>query len=227
MFENARTFETTYSEKLLIADLPILRKKSIQESHPHEETRMIYSGLIEKRYRSPSYLLSVLKELHSRGFKFHISFYSKGDCEDEIAAVAMEVTEISQHGFVTPDELDVAINETDVLISIGNSFSRSVPSKIISYLSYGKPIIHFSAQENDVCNEYLSKYELALVVKQTMTVMQASDLVIDFLEKTKGKTVSFNDVQRNFILNDPDYCANLIYKTLQKHVMADGVMAKG
>lgn len=222
-----RTFEPTYSEKLLIADLPILRKKSIQESHPHEETRLIYSGLIEKRYRSPSYLLSVLKELHSRGFKFYISFYSKGDCEDEIATVAREVTEISQHGFVTPDELDVAINETDVLISIGNSFSRSVPSKIISYLSYGKPIIHFSAQENDVCNEYLSKYDLALVVKQTMTVKQASDLVIDFLGKTKGETVSFNDVQRNFFLNDPDYCANLICKTLQKHVMANGVMAKG
>jgi len=210
-----RTFEPTYSEKLLIADLPILRKKTIKVSRPHEETRMIYSGLIEKRYRSPSYLLSVLKELHSREFKFHMSFYSKGDCEEEIAEVAREVNEISQHGFVTPDELDVAISETDVLISIGNSFSRSVPSKIISYLNYGKPIIHLSSQEDDVCCEYLGRYNLALVIKQSMTVEQASALVIEFLERTRNKTIIFEDVQRAFIMNDPDYCANLICKKMQ------------
>ncbi len=204
------TFGADYSEKLLIADLPILQNKVQKTSLFHDRIGMIYSGVIEKRYRSPAYLLSVLKELHNRGFDFFTSFYSKGDCEEEISDVAREVPEIRQHGFVTPDELDAAISEADVLISIGNSFSRSVPSKIISYLSYGKPIIHFSSQENDVCNEYLEKYPLALSINEKTTAVEAADIIMQFTNKSRPIVVSYEQVASMFTENTPDYSTELI-----------------
>lgn len=204
------TFGTDYSGKLLIADLPILLNKVRSKGQIHGKIGMIYSGLIEKRYRSPSYLLSVLKELHYRGFDFYTSFYSKGDCEEEISAVAREVTEIKQHGFVTPDELDAAISEADVLISIGNSFSRSVPSKIISYLSYGKPIIHFSSQDNDVCNEYLERYPLALSIHEKISAFEAAEKIMLFINNSRSVVISYEQVARAFVENTPDYSTELI-----------------
>ena len=41
-----------------------------------------------------------------------------------------------------------------------------LPSKLLSYIETGMPILHIQKQENDACIEYLNKYELAAVIRE-------------------------------------------------------------
>ena len=157
--------------------------------------------------------MRVLEQLKEKiDFEFH--FYSKGDCEDEIADVANRIRGIHQNGYVAPNELNVALSDSDYLVSIGNSMSRAVPSKLITYLGYGKPIIHFASQEDDICLEYLRKYPLALFINQNDNLSESTSKIMKFINETTGKSVDFKEISRNYENNTPDYSAEIIERLI-------------
>ena len=206
-------FGTRYAEKMVLTDIPVLIEKNYTPRNPERRVRFIYSGLIEKRYRSPAYLLSVLENI-SKILDFEFSFYSKGDCEEEISEARSRVHGIRQYGYVTPGELDKAISESDFLVSIGNSVSRSVPSKLITYLGYGKPIIHFSSQREDVCTEYLKKYDFALVIRQYEDIDISSSKLIEFINNNKTTKIDISETIKKYWENTPVFNASLISERL-------------
>ena len=206
------TYGARFSPKMKIADIPVLTEKRYAENNDIKIT-MIYAGLIKKKYRSASFLLNVLAELKDR-VNYEFSFYSRGDSEVELAEAATHNKKILNKGYVSQEILDEAILNSDILVSIGNSVSRSVPSKIITYISYGKPIIHFASQKDDVCNEYLENYELALVVDQNRTVEEACESILGFLKKIQGVTVRFAEIKDRFYQCTPEYSAELIIESI-------------
>lgn len=210
-----RLFGGEFSEKLYVTDLPVLKDKTAEAKSDNSQIKMLYSGAIEKRYRSPSYLLSVLGDLE-RKMPFEMYFYSKGDCEEEIAEASKRVHTIKQFGYVSPEKLENATLKTDVLINLGNTFSNSVPSKLISYLGYGKPIIHFSSQKDDVCINYLKDYPLALIVDQSKPKEYSADEIVEFINSAKGTTVSGVVLNEAFYMNFPRYSAQIVDKIIKQ-----------
>lgn len=207
-----KEFFPLFPKKLLIADLPVLTPKSYS-FNVSTKIRMIYSGVIDKRYRSPSYLLKVLESL-SKKIEFEFDFYSKGNCEDELVSAANLINGVKHHGYVTPAELDLAIENACFLVNIGNAISRSVPSKLITYISYGKPIIHFALQKNDVCIDYLRRYKNALIIDQSNPVEISVEQMFAFLTSYTDKHIPFEILEKEFYMNDPKYSANLICRQL-------------
>ena len=130
-------------------------------------------------------------------------------CKDASEA-AKRVGCIFQHGYVSEAELDVAIADADILLSIGNRVSRSVPSKLITYFACGKPVVHFSSQKEDVCMQYIEKYELGLVLCEWDTVEENIRKFQDFLDKALGRSVNIEMVEKVFNKNTPSYSASLI-----------------
>lgn len=202
------TFGKESSYKLKVSDIPVLLPKA-KKSDDYSEVSFIYAGLIEKKYRSPEYLLRVLKEI-SKKLYFTFRFFSKGDCENMIAETASTVPGIYQNGYVTQAELDKAIDSTTFLVSIGNSTSNSVPSKLISYISYQKPIIHFSSQKNDVCKAYLNEYPLSLVIDQDQPVEESANQILNFIDNLKSGKLSDVSIIDLYEMNKPTYSAKLI-----------------
>lgn len=202
-------FEKRFGDKLKIADIPVLTEKPQNKQQEKKQASMIYSGLLDKKYRSPSYLLSVLREL-SKKIEFEFSFYSKGNCEEKIKSAVNEIEGIRRCGYVSQEKLEQVTENADILVNIGNSVSKSVPSKMIAYMSYGKPIIHFSSQKDDICKEYLYRYPLSLVIDQTDKPETACKKIAEFIEKTKGKREEFDKIRELFALSDPKYSANII-----------------
>ena len=206
-------YGTDFQNKMVLTDYPVLLNRQHTIRSRNNRIKFIYSGIIDKRYRSPSYLLRVLEQLKEKiDFEFH--FYSKGDCEDEIADVANRIRGIHQNGYVAPNELNVALSDSDYLVSIGNSMSRAVPSKLITYLGYGKPIIHFASQEDDICLEYLRKYPLALFINQNDNLSESTSKIMKFINETTGKSVDFKEISRNYENNTPDYSAEIIERLI-------------
>lgn len=206
----------SFVTKMNVVDIPALVPQG-QTLESYKRCTMIYAGLIEKRYRNPAYLLKVLLELKQR-LDFDFLFFSKGDCENEITKAATQYAGIRKLGFVKPEVLQTFLAHADFLVSIGNSVSNSLPSKLISYMASGKPIIHFSSQEKDICREYLSQYPLGLIIDQSLPSSQACSVLYDFIMKNRGKNLEFDDIKRKFYLNTPEYSAKLIDKILNNNI---------
>ena len=145
---------------------------------------------------------------------YELKFFSQG-CEEEI--LSFQNSSYVVCGYVGQKELDEEILNADYLINIGNLVSHSLPSKLITYMSYGKPIIHFCLQEDDVCIEYLEKYPLSLVIKYNESLDSASERIKEFINSTDKKVIDFDDLRKMFKMNCPEYSAKLIIENLEKN----------
>ena len=83
-------------------------------------------------------------------------------------------------------------------------------------MTYGKPIIHFSLQENDICNEYLANYPAALVLNHNMSQDEAVERINTFIKDYKGHTVPFADLHNIFSTNLPSYSAKKVLERLHQ-----------
>lgn len=200
-----------FEEKLLIADIPVLMEHTFPRLEKREDspTSIVYSGLLNRKYRSPKHLLSVF-DVYSKNANAVLDFFSKGDCEELILSFRKNNPCIRQLGYVPSAVLEEAIVKADVLVSIGNKVSRSVPSKLITYLSYGKPVIHFATQKDDISAKYLDNYPLGLVLREWDSVEENAYKLHAFIEQTRGKYVDFSSVTDILRLNVPSFSANLI-----------------
>ena len=151
-------------------------------------------------------------EEYSKAEEATLDFFSKGDCEAKIAETAKRVSGIRQNGYVPEAVLDEAIAKADVLVSIGNRFSRRVPSKLITNLSYGKPVVHISLQKDDVFAQYLEQYPLGLVLYAWDPVEENAKKLGQFTKENRHKTVGFTEVATALVKNNPAYSADLICK---------------
>ena len=206
------TFGKMYSSKVRFADIPVLKFNKTHSSYNRNNCIvMVYSGLLEEQYRSPRYALKTLEACKDiLGVHFKCLFYSRGDCEDFLAEYSVNHQFVIPKGYVSPDVLETVFENTDVFISIGNTSSNSLPSKLIAYISYGKPIIHFTNQNSDICVKYLENYPLALIVNQQVSLTDNARSIYDFLKKVKDKQVDKDYIDDMYEMNTPRYSCDLI-----------------
>lgn len=210
-----------WREKSEIVDIPQLVDEGITDSsgNHYNVIQILYSGTLSKDTRSPEYAISVILELSERMDKqIETNFYSKGNCEAMLEkAESVSSGIIKRRGYVSLQQLDEAVGDTDFLLSIGNRLTgivTSLPSKVISYMAYGKPIIHIDGGENDIAKEYLEKYPLTVIINPHSNQMDNINIVHEFIKKNLGKRVSFQDIKKSFPLNTPQYTVERIMKLL-------------
>lgn len=217
LIQNKHWFENgeykQYSHKSQYVDIPNLIHPNIQcTTNSKDYPLMVYAGALVKDVRSPEYLLKLLLELETR-LKFECRFYSRGNCEQMVE----QYDELSNHkikkmGYVEPDRIENIMMESNFLLSIGNHLTgddHSLPSKIITYMAMGKPIIHI-AGINDSAIPYLEKYGLALIINPNDGLSTNVNKVQRFIENNKNTNVDFETVRDMFPMNDPKYTANII-----------------
>lgn len=208
--EHVKKVYPRFLDKFIVTDLPVLTEHVFPKTGRRgDEINFFYTGILDGGYRSPEKVLSVFESAADKP-DWRLHFYSKGNCEEMIGAAARRDRRIAQHGYVPPEQLELAAADADFFISIGNASSNSVPSKLISYLSYGRPIIHFSLQENDPCLNYLEKYPLALIIRHDEQKEQCRKRLTDFAAQARGKSLSFAQVKGIYYMNTPEYSAKLI-----------------
>ena len=199
--------------KVQIADIPMI----LMDTGPKGEIvcerdyfECIYAGLLDTNYRNPQYFLMLLSEINRDAIFLKAHFYSKGDCEETLKEVEEKTGYLKTHGYVSKEILDCASERTSCFISLGNANSKSVPSKIFSYISKVKPIIHLSTQENDVCIDYFSRYPLALVLREGDGLEENAEKIRRFLANCAERTVEVKGITETFRENTPSFSANLI-----------------
>lgn len=211
-----------YKEKFLGIFPPLLLKQEsnseIAERFDYQKIlksnskiKMLYSGVLLSNVRQPFSCLRVLV-ICNNSVPLHCDFFSRGEYEDFLAEQAHLYPELFHtHGYVSQAELDKHMRNTDVLLSIGNYVSEMLPSKIFSYMTYKKPIIHFSQQKRDIAGDILKHYSYALVIPHNISDCEAAMLIIDFLKYFNRKdALDYQKLLKDFEKCTPDYVANII-----------------
>ena len=119
--------------------------KSLNYNYNSLPVKFGYFGIFTKGVRSPKNLINYLKEI--KDIEFH--WYVNDDSKNEVIINTNESQSIF-HPLVNRNEaLKKMSDSVHCLLSIGNLNTTQIPSKVIEYISTGKPIIHFSEIEND------------------------------------------------------------------------------
>ena len=76
-----------------------------------------------------------------------------------------------------------ALHEASVLINIGNKSSYQLPSKVVEYVSSGKPILNISQVERDSSMAFLQSYPAVLNLRDrgNLNIEESSEALFRFL----------------------------------------------
>ena len=122
-----------------------------------------YFGVFTKGVRSPKNFMKFFKD--TKNIEFH--WYVNDDSKNEITTHSKEVDSIF-HPIVKREEaLKLMASSFHCLISIGNLNTTQIPSKVIEYISTGKPVIHFCEVENDPVKSIANHFQNLFIISQT------------------------------------------------------------
>ncbi len=207
-----------YRDKFVYLDFPLIHYTGQQKSEGRKDGqsfRFIYTGKLMSHFRSPMYLLQVLAEVWKK-VDLQVIFFSQGDCERAISEFAETHSFVQQRGYVSKKELQQEIDASDCLINIGNKISDMLPSKLLTYIETGMPILHVRNQENDACIPYLKKYDLALIIDEKDPVEVSAEKMIAFIQNSIGKRLGSDWIVKTYRKNTPEYSAQCIYEMLNR-----------
>lgn len=203
-----------FFKKFSYLDFPLLveNRDAVASSEKHDAIRLIYSGTLDQKYRNPNNMLNVMEQLfqHQKEWHYNFDIFSKGNCEETIATYSSRNCSFVQHGFVSPNVLNNYLAKSDFLISIGNAYSNMLPSKLITYIATGIPIIHFTSRHDDPCIEYLKKYRQAIVLYDTDSVDKNVNRLEEFIVGNTNIRVPFDLLSSLYIANTPKWSSEQI-----------------
>ena len=206
--------------KMEIVDIPLLRSLPIGNNKSINENRnkyinLVYTGALMKNLRNPEYLCKSISKIN-RFSSIKLNFYSRGDCEGMLKEFEKQTgCGIISHGYVDMNKSIEAINDADILISIGNNNSDMIPSKIFEYMSTGKKIIHFYTSDGDTSLSYLKKYPSSLLIDERGDFDDNCEKINLFISEER-ELLNFEAVSSIFTQNKPSYTVNKILRMLER-----------
>jgi len=166
------------------------------------KTIISFVGTLYKNIREPDGFLrimeAVIKENPYLSKRIELHFYGvRTNCDDNFKRFTMLQNMLHLHGTVPRNTAINAMLQSDLLINIGNSTTYQLPSKIVEYVSTGKPIINLCSIKEDSAMAYLNDYPLVFnCIVNTNTIHKDARDLLEFILSTRGKTVALHVIQK-------------------------------
>lgn len=133
--------------------------------------RLVFVGTLYKKLRSPKFLLACISAL-SRALperRLELHFYGTiNDCGGDFSSLQETMKSlVLVHGLVSREIVVQAMIDADVLVNIGNDSESQLASKVIEYMSVGKPILNLVSVARDASIEALEGYPATLTIMRS------------------------------------------------------------
>jgi len=135
--------------------------------------RLVFVGTLYRRLRSPRFLLAcfsgLVAAMPERRIELH--FYgATNDCAEELAACPEPArSSMFVHGIVSRSAVHEAMAGADILVNIGNDSASQLASKVIEYMSVGRPILNIVSLPSDASLIALEGYSALLTLVRSET----------------------------------------------------------
>lgn len=133
--------------------------------HDDRKIRLVYIGNFHRRLREPEVYIRTIERAisYSAELAGRIEMHFLGDAAlvEESLEESPSVKNLCRfHGRSSRKAVLDALQAANVFVNIGNATHYQLPSKVIEYACFGKPILNFSSSTKDSSAAFLSTYPL-------------------------------------------------------------------
>lgn len=123
------------------------------------ELRLLYAGSLGRKH-NPLLLVELLREVRRAGVDAVLTVVSEGEAADDVRAAAVAEPDLPLRviGFQPADKLAETLGSADILVALlePEATAFSIPSKVLSYMAAGRPIVGLMPDSNpaasDICD---------------------------------------------------------------------------
>ena len=121
--------------------------KSINYNYSQKPLKIGYFGIFTDRVRDPENYLKLVHNFYS--YKFEHFWYTNQESKKFLNKISINQIH-NIYDLVSRDKATkIMLEEMHILLSIGNFNKYQLPSKVIEYISLGKPVLHFAEIKDD------------------------------------------------------------------------------
>ena len=163
--------------------------------------------------RMPDYMVRLFGLMNSNDVQLHI-WSNNLALEQKRQLESMLSENEILHEPVSQLEMHQILESADVMVNLGNTTTNQFPSKVLDYISLGKPIINIYKNKNCPTLEVLDKYPLSISLYEGDDIQTNADRLRSFIHDSFGKTIGTDEINRIFYDYRPSYVASEILKTI-------------
>ena len=206
---------TKYLFKSYVLNFPnIIQYKKETDNIPlGKGVHFLFVGRLYDNIRSPQYTFSLFRKLSQDGCYLHVVGHSENDLKDQYSIP----DNIIFHGRVDSEMALHYMQSADILVNIGNTVLNQMPSKLLTYISLGKPILNIIKDWNCPTVSYLERYPLALSVLETPEPRREDvEKIRGFVFSSKEKKVPFQVIKERYSNCTSEYVGQKLYEIIKK-----------
>lgn len=202
----------------------------IRDICPDASNRVV---LFDSRYINCVFLGDFYRGIENTDFIFRlfakimekndrVRFYTVGNLGDYSETVELWKRKLEEkyicHKRISQEEAHNVLFDCDVLVSMGHDSANMCPSKIIDFISAGRPILHISKIVNCCGQKYLAKYPDKYYIYQgdeltTDRVAEIEQFIIDAKSREKIPFGKVKELYGDFTM---EALINKIYKVFDE-----------
>lgn len=198
-----------FMQKTTYLDLPLLditvNEGQAGSKSERDEMTLLYAGRFYRNLREPWNMLEIVFNKNNTA-KTRTLIYTEHAYVSKLRERYSEMKNLNLSDYVSEAEINQKMMEADYLLSVGNAATVMFPSKIITYVSTGKPIIHFFSNDQDPVIPYLEHYPEALLLDTRKPLAENVAAFNAFIEKAHPR-VSSAILREQYRSNIPEVSA--------------------
>ncbi len=166
----------------------------------------VYIGKFNRNTRNPQLLFQLFEALEKDMIRLHII----GEERDNWMEYLSDRT--SNISFYGQRSNEVSINaelNSNILVNLGNNVSNQLPSKLLEYISTGKPILNLYKIENCPSLDYMDKYPVCLnVFEGDINFEKTLRRLRYFCIKYRNTNIKYQYISQKFYSSTLDYVSH-------------------
>lgn len=182
---------------------------------------IVYIGKFYYKTRDPQYLFNLMDALNEKDKNIHLTIagsYALARLPKDFIEkyFTNNIPHITYLGELPADKADTLLNEADILVHLGNKVPDQMPSKILDYISSGKPILNIYGIDECPTLPYMNKYPLSLNIKDSTEITnELIEQILLFLQQSKGKRIPFEQIEQQYKECTPQYVGQQFYEAIK------------
>ncbi len=200
-----------------------LKKKSrVVATFEADKTNLLFVGKFYAKVRHPQYLFDLMEQLRNTNIVLHIvgPLNYMGFNQAYINKYfTNQVPNIRFHGAVPPEEADDILLYADGLAHVGNNIDTAMPSKILDYISSGKPILNICKIRTCPTIPLMKRYPMGMTIFEDEPLDEPKLTKIKcFLAENKGKQVPYEQIEKLYPECTIEYVGKQFDDTIQSAI---------
>jgi len=206
--------------KVLPVELPLVKRIAPNRSIPRiqDEIRCVFAGYLYQDIRDATYTLELFSILSDPNIHLYILGSGQEQKVEEYERGKL-AGRLHRLGTLSEDECSAWLESADVLVNIGNTVMNQIPSKIFTYISYGKTILNICKSYECPTLEYMKQYPLSINLVESESV---SNKDAKYVEKSiiqnLGYLKPFEEIQQKYVECTPEYVAKQMLGVIENTV---------